>query len=989
MSVPKKGRKGKNGDVSLDLGENSGIDGLGSGSMGMSQSVSASKAAELKIKRTLDRAHKCFDVGRYLEAQEICDQVYETDAFRTDNLLLLGAVHFQLANYSESIFYNQQCIRVDPSFAEAYSNLGNALKELGDIRASIQFYNKAIRLKPRYSDAYNNLACAYLQNGELEQAMETYQMALVLNPTLVDAHSNLGNLCKAKGDMDSAKKCFLEAIRIKPDFAIAWSNLAGVFKHEGQVATAVAYYKEAVRLSPEFADAHSNLGNALKEQGEIDDAIASYQTAIKLRPDFAVAHGNLATCHYDRGEYQEAIRNFKYAIQLEPGFPDAYNNLGNAYRELGQLDEAINSYRSCLRLKQDHPHAYNNLGNAMKDKGLVKESIHCYVTAIRLMPHFAAAHSNLGIVLKEQGKVDQALAHYHEAIAIEPLFADAYSNLGNAYKDTGKLEEAIKCYSTAIRLRPDFADAHANLGFALKDCGQLLESIESLERSLQLRPDYPEAFANLVHAKCLVCDWSTYDTDLARLSQLLEQQLMDSEGAKGITLGLLPLPAVQPFHTLSYPFALSEQLQIARRYAARYKVNVSLVEKHYRWQPRLKSMRIKVGYLSADFGNHPVSHLMQSVFRLHDRSRFEVTCYALNAADESSWRRTVESESEYFKDVSQLHHGDVAQLIQNDGIHILVDLTGYTKGAKTEVLALRPCLVQMSMMGYAGTSGADYMDYLIADPTSIPEESRSYYSEKILYMPHCSMVNDHRQCARFVLEGPKPSSIPIQVSRQQYGLSEDSFVFCNFSQAYKIDPILFETWMNILKRVPNSVLWLLRFPGQAESNLLDAAKERGVREDQLHFTDTVPKDEHLLRGFLADLCLDTVVCSGAATAMDILWSGTPMLTIEGDRMSARVGSSVLRAIGMDELVTTSMQAYEELAIALATDSDRLFEIRKKIENSRDSCALFDTERWVRNLEAGFEEAQRKQDIGMPPVDIRIEDDEPIAVVKEQQIAVFT
>jgi protein O-GlcNAc transferase len=944
-------------------------------------SAAGTKVGEQKIVKLLERAQGRFDLGQYIEAQEVCDQVYEQDAFRTDNLLMLGAIHFQLSNYSESIFYNQQCIRVDPSFAEAYSNLGNALKELGDVAAAVQFYNKSIKLKPRYPDAYNNLACAYMQIGELQQAMETYQMALVLNPTLVDAHSNLGNLCKAQGDLDSAKKCYLEAIRIKPDFAIAWSNLAGVFKDEGQLATAVAYLKEAVRLSPEFADAHSNLGNALKEMGEADDAIAAYKTAIKLRPDFAIAHGNLASCFYDKKELKEAVRLLKYAIQLEPNYPDAYNNLGNAFKELGHLDDAVNAYRSCLRLKQDHPHAYNNLGNAMKDKGLTKESIHCYVTAIRLMPHFAAAHSNLGTILKEQGKVDQALSHYHEAIAIEPLFAEAYSNLGNVYKSMDKFEEASKCFSTAIRLRPDFAEAHANMGFCLQDQGLLFKAIEALNTALEIRPDYPDAFANLVRAKQEVCDWSSWEEDQARLGQVVQEQLVtSSEGT--MALGLLPLPAVQPLYSLASTLSLSELQQLARRYAAKAKLNVSLVETHYRFTPRSKSARIKIGYVSSNFGNHPVAHLIQSVFNMHDRSRFEVFCYATSSGDESHWRRKIETEAESFKDVSQLHAGDTAQLIQNDGIHILVNLNGYTKGATNEVFALRPCLLQVSLMGFSGTTGADYIDYLVADKTVIPEENRRYYSERMLYMPHCSYFNDYKQSSRFVLDRTRSPPPP---SRQLYGLSEDKFVFCNFSQAFKIDPLVFRTWMSILKRVPNSVLWLLRFPDNAEQNLLDEAKLQGVREDQLHFTDVVPKEEHLARGYLADLFLDTPLYNAQTTACDILWSGTPMLTLEGDKMAARTASSILRAISLEELCTSSVTDYEELAVALATDSDRLFAIRRKLENSRDSSALFDTQRWVQNFEKGLEEAIRRQDSGLAPDDITVTDSGPVAEEKEQEI----
>lgn len=933
-------------------------------------------------------AHQQYNAGRYKEAQATCEQVYRTDAYRTGNLLLLGAVHFQLRNFSECIFYNQQCIRVDPNFAEAYGNLGNALKELGDVAGAVQFYLKALKLKPRFSDAYNNLASAYMQLGQTKEAIETFKMALVLNPSLVDAHSNLGNLLKASGRLAEAHRCYMEAIRIQPGFAIAWSNLAGCLKDEGQLESAIAYYREAIRLCPEFADAHSNLGNALKESGRVDEAMQSYREAIRLRPSFAIAHGNLASCHYDRGELPTAIRAFKHAIQLEPNFPDAYNNLGNALRETGKLEEAINCYRTALRLKPDHPHAYNNLGNALKDRGMVKESIHCYMTAARLMPRFAAAHSNLGSILKEQGKLEQALAHYQEAITIDPLFADAYSNMGNAYKDLGRLDDAVKCYTTALRINPSFADAYSNLASAYKDGGRMDDAIKCYEKALVLKPDFPDAFANYLHSLVFVCSWAQLPQHFNTMRRMLQQQLappgqltdgsdatdnnssLSSGGAlpPGLSAAALTLPSVQPFHALVYPISEMDMLSISARYAARCRANVALLDcGPFRFKAKRPQERLRVGYVSSDLGNHPLSHLMQSVFGLHDKSKLEVTCYALSPDDRSEWRRKICGEVEHFKDVSMMGSADVARLIHADGVHVLVNLNGYTKGARNEIFALQPAPVQVSYMGFCASMGAEYVQYMIADAIAVPKDRGQYYSEKIVRMPHSYFVNDHRQSAREVLD---PDRCP---SRAAYGLPEDKFVFCNFNQLYKIDPSTFDMWCSILKRVPNSVLWLLRFPPLGEVNIRAEARARGVGDDRLHFTDVAPKDEHLKRGYLADLFLDTPACNAHTTGCDILWGGTPLLTLKGDKMATRVASSLLTAAGVPELITHNPEEYEELAVALAHDMDRLWELRKRLEAGRDSCALFDTPRWTRNLEAGLSMVWAAHERGMPPADIDVPD----------------
>jgi len=919
------------------------------------------------------KSYACYTAGAYKEALVCAEKVYDADTHRTDNLLLLGAIHFQLRNFSESIFYNQQCVRVDPTFSEAYSNLGNALKELGDLTGAIQFYMKAIKLKPRFPDAYNNLASAYMLTGQTQQAMDTYNMALTLHPDMVDAHTNLGNLHKASGDLEKAKQCYLEAIKIKPEFPIAWNNLAGVFKEEGQPNTAVAYYKEAIRLCPEFADAHSNLGNALKETNLLQDAIASYQTAIKLRPDFAIAHGNLGSCYYDLGDFASAIKSFNYAIQLEPNFADAYNNLGNALKEVSRLDEAINAYRSALHLKPDHPHAYNNLGNAMIEKGYIKEAIHCYVTAIRLMPKFSAAHCNLGSVFKEQGKMDQSIAHYLEAIKIDPAFADAFSNLGNAYKETGHLDDAMVCYNKALALEPNYAEAYSNLAATNKDCGKIVEAILLYKKAMEIKPDFGDVIANLFHAMTVVCDWTKREEDFAGLYSLLTEQL----AKKGC------VPSVQPWHAAAYPLSLSELLQISKRYAARVKMNVALSDASFKFRPKNRNARLKVGYVSSNFGNHPMSQLIQSMFSQHNSARFEVFCYTLSASDGSLSRLKMERDAEHVVDISGLHACEAAELIHNDGIHVLVNLNGYTKGAKNEIFALRPAPIQVALLGHLGSMGADYIDYIVADNIVIPPELTDFYSEKMMYLPHCFAPADHKNSAAHLLDGgdhvtgisAMPNSAP---TRAHYGISEDKFVFCNFGQLFKIDPLIFDVWMNLLKRVKNSVLWLLRFPAAGEVNILREARKRGVRESQIVFSDVAPREEHIRRGVLADLFLDTTASNAHTTACDILWSGTPLVTMKGEKMTSRVAASLLRSVGLEEdLVVKSYAEYEELCVSLAEDSDRLFQLRTTLEARRNSCALFDSQRWVRNWETALQMAWRRQESRLPPDHLQVEDKEPV------------
>jgi protein O-GlcNAc transferase len=313
-------------------------------------------------------------------------------------------------------------------------------------------------------------------------------------------------------------------------------------------------------------------------------------------------------------------------------------------------------------------------------------------------------------------------------------------------------------------------------------------------------------------------------------------------------------------------------------------------------------------------------------------------------------------------------------------VHILVDLNGYTKGARTGIFALKPSPIQIQFMGFAGTMGADFIDYIIGDITVIPEAFRMYYKEKVLYMPHSYYINDYKESYSSTIERHDKS-----ITREKYGLSEDSFVFCNFNQLFKISPEIFDVWMKILKRIPNSVLWLLKWPALAESNLKQEAKKRGVRDDQIHFTDVVPKSEHLARCYLADLCLDTPVYNSHASACDVLWAGTPMITLPGDRMASRVGASILTAAGMDELICHSFAEYEELAVTLATDVNKLYHVRQKLESSRQTCALFDTARYVKNLEIGIERIWEKYEARQITDHIFVEDKLPLGISTGENI----
>lgn len=963
---------------------------------------------------TLALAREKYNRRDFAGALACCQAAGCADDDAIDSLLLLGAVHFQLGRWEDCARHTLRCIKRAPGVAESYSNLANALKELGDPRGAKRLYLKAIALKPRFTDAYNNLASAHLHLGETREALETYEAALLVDPSLAETRCHLGHLHRAAGRRDVAEHCYAEALACAPNLAAAWCALAAIYKERGRLDDAAAYYREAIRRKPSAFDAHSNLGNVLKEQGKVDAAIAEYARAIELNPGFAVAHGNLASCYFEKGDLERAIRIFRVALDIEPNFPDACNNLGNALREHGDLEEAIACYRRALLLRPDHAHAHNNLGNAMKDKGLVNEAIQCYATAVGLAPRFAAAHSNLGLVLKERGTVDDALAHYREAIAVDPQFADAYSNMGNAYKDLGRLDDAIRCYGEALKLRPDFADACSNLAAAYKDGGRHAEAVACYRRALELKPDFSDAFSNLAHSLVFVCDWSTRAADFERLTRIVRDQLAAAKPAVVDVDPAAPLkpghrrfggkvyppeagnvPSVQPFHTLVYPVSISDMRAIAERYADRAALQAAVLGlpeplcdrlrpedalrllretpdgARYGDAPAPGDGRLRLGYCSSDLGNHPLAHLMQSVFGMHDRSKFHVTCFALSGHDGSPWRRKIEAEVERFVDLSTASPRDCALAIRARAIDVLVNLNGYTKGARNEIFALRPAPIQVSYMGFCGTLGADYVQYVVADAVVVPRDHARHYSEKVCRVPHSYFVNDHAQSASYIFDA---AALP---KRADYGVPERaSFVFCNFNQIYKIDPGILDVWCRILTRVDGSILWLLRFPPTGEANIRAEARKRGVSDDRIHFTAVSAKDEHIKRGVLADLFLDTPQCNAHTTGCDILWGGCPMVTCLGGKMATRVAASLLGAAGLADLVAPDLGGYEELAVALATDKERYAAVRRRAEACRagpSRAPLWDTLRWVRNVERGYGAMWATHEAGLPPADIDVDD----------------
>lgn len=597
----------------------------------------------------------------------------------------------------------------------------------------------------------------------------------------------------------------------------------------------------------------------------------------------------LATRLHAAAKWQEAIECYQQLLLLDPSLAAVHSNLGIAYKASGNLDAAIASYRQAIALQPDLADAYSNLANALCVKG----------------------------------ELEEAAGQCRQAIRLNPDFAEAHNNLGNILRGMRRYGEALQSYQRAVQLKPDYVEARANAGHLFKEAGQIPQAIACYEQTLQLQADYPEAYGNLSYLHMERCDWRDYDARRAAILAAI------ARGQKGY--GTLQLLALSDSASLQQRCA---QLHAAHNHPAMPTPLHDGKPYHHK--------KIRLAYLSADFRDHAVSYLIGSMFALHDRDRFEVIGLALATDPRSRLGQRVRQGFDQFIDVSAQSDRETAQLIRAQEIDILVDLMGYTKGCRPNILAQRPAPVQVSYLGFPATMGTDYIDYIIADHYLIPAAQQQYYSEQVAYVDGCFQVNDAQ---RF-----RPTHTP---QRESYGLPATGFVFCCFNNSYKITPALFDCWMRILAKVPGSVLWLIANDDNVRDSLRREAAQRNIAPSRLVFAERLPYEEYLTRFQLADLFLDTFPFNAGTTASDALWCGVPVLTRSGEAVASRMAGSLLTAIGLPELITTEVAAYEALAWELAMNPALLNRYRERLQVNRFTGTVFDTAAFCRQLEAAL------------------------------------
>ena len=790
--------------------------------------------------------------GKFSKAEQQFKESLTHAPNRPSTLINLSIALINLQKWDEAKNLLNTLIEIEPTNAEAFFYLGLTEKQLSQTKVAIEHLNQTVKIRPQFLDAWLLLVDLLDSQGLSEETLRCYDALLSINPQFAEGWINKGLILSELSKHQEAADCYQQALHINPQSEIALSNYGASLSHLGKLSESISIYTQAIAQNPNNLQTILSRGNAY----------ASLE------------------------KYAEAITDFKSVINKDTLNVHAHLALGNAQVQMDLFQEALQAYEKVIANDPQNSQAYANQGATLSRLYQFEKALPAYEIATKLNTQDFQSWSNMGVALHALQRHQESLAAYDKAIAIKPDYAEAWSNKGITLNDLKRYEEALAAYDKAIAIKPDYAEAWSNKGITLNDLKRYEEALAAYDRVASIKPDMDLLLGTRMHLKMRMCDWKDYEQNL----QALEESLQQGKNA------------IQPFLLLS----LIEDLSLQQR-AAQFWINAKAPEKYSLppIAPPLKKQKIRVGYYSADFRIHPVAFLIAGVFEHHDKNQFEIFGFSYGPNTDDEMRHRLEKSFDRFIDISNQSDLEVAALSRDLGIDIAVDLTSITQFNRLGIFSHRAAPIQINYLGYPGTSGANYFDYLIADNTVITTSEENYFNEKIIYLPHSYQANDQK----------RPIS-EKSFSRSDCGLPENGFVFCCFNNNYKITPDVFDIWMNILQRVPKSVLWLFEDNEIAKNNLKAEAAIRGVESSRLIFAPHMSPSEHLARQRLADLFLDTAPYNAHTTASDALWTGLPVLTKMGGSFPGRVAASLLKAVGLPELITNSNQGYEELAVEL-------------------------------------------------------------------------
>jgi len=800
-----------------------------------------------------------------------------------------------------------------------------ALHQQGNLPEAERLYFQLLELDPALFGPRFYLGLMRLSQSRYDEACNYFGEALQVYPNDLGLVMNYGMALRSAGRPQEALEMFERALAIRPNLPEALYNRGVALSDLQRYEMAVEAYDRALVLQPEMISAHLNRAMALAAMNRFDDALAGYGRSLAMQPSHARALVQRGLVYRRLSQPAQALADYDRALAIAPDDVEALYNRGVALMDLERAADALVMFEAVMPTHQDNAEMLNNRGVALWNLKRPADALASYERALALEPGFTEVWGNRGLALRDLARYQEALASYDQMLRMEPHNAVALNSRANVLRDLRRYEEAIEDYDGAIALRPDYAEALINRGYTKWTLKQYDGGVADVQQALALEPDYRYAKGEVLHARMYSADWRDFDQ-------------LKAEVEEGVRAGRR---IVQPFNFQAVAETPADA-QACSRIWARDKYPQVATARHDPAARKAKK-KIRIGYVSGEFRQQATAMLMAGVYERHDREKFELVALDAGRNDHTPMRTRLEKAFDKWLDIATLSDQEAAATILEAGIDILVNLNGYFGEESMGVFAHRPAPIQVNYLGFPATLGAPYIDYIIADRTVIPESDQAFYDEQVVYLPGSYQAND--ALAREMARTP---------TRGEAGLPDQGFVFCNFNTAYKLTPATFDSWMRILKQVDGSVLWLLESPAPFAENLRKEAQARGIAANRLIFAPELPTDLHLARLPLADLFLDGLPYNAHTTGSDALWAGMPLITCTGQTFPGRVGTSLLKAVGLPELVTQSAADFEKLAVTLAKDPAALKKLRDKLAANRDSCALFDTETFTRNLEAAYQ-----------------------------------
>lgn len=770
--------------------------------------------------------------------------------------------------------------------------------------------------------------------GQQEEALKRYEEAIRSKPELARAHFNLGNILLDKGDAVGALAAYVQAVKYKPDSAAAHYNMGNAHLRLGNTDEAIAACRDAIALKPDFADAHISLGMALGKLGKHGDATASYRQAVQMKPDSAELHLTLGRAMMESGRGQEAVTSFDTALALRSDYPEAHQSRGIALQQLGRFDEAALAYRQALALDPDLVEAHSNLGSALKELGRLDEAIASYNQALRIDPALAEAHHNLGLVFQQQGQLDQAVACYRHALEIKPDDASTHSSLGTALCGREQYQQALDHFRRAVQIEPDNADGHLNLAITFAALGQLDTAIASFQRALLLGPDNRDTHLGLGN---VFKDLGEYGPALQSVRRALE---LDPH----CVLAHNNLLFIQNYVAGQPPSLSFADAQRFGKMAARLVPSCS----HGTNSPA-PDKPLRIGLVSGDLGDHPVGYFLESVLTaLSSQASGRLSLFGYrNRDDEDAMSKRLQAHCKAWHSVARLSDEALAQRIRDDGIDILIDLSGHTARNRLAVFARKPAPVQVTWLGYLATTGLTTIDYVLADAWTLPKNQEAYFTEKVWRLPESYIC--FSPPAHDALPGPLPA----------IGNGYVTFGSCN--NLTKMNDDVVALWSRVLQAIPNSRLLLKSTQLHAafvRQKVIDRFGVHGIGAERLILKALVPRGEYLMTYCEMDISLDPFPYPGITTSVESLWMGVPVLTLAGEQFLSRQGVGLLMNAGLPDWVASDPDDYFARAVAHAGDLQALSSLRNGLRQQMLGSPIFDAPRFAQHFEAALREMWR-------------------------------